>query len=103
PVLNDRLDAASVQNRLPEARPAGDVQVGESRAVRLDLLVDGVRAVQVADGGAGVDGAHIFAGHLVEPLGRGVVRVARVRHRAVAGDGDDELVHRLLQPDGGQV
>src|SRR5262249_61792234 len=49
--------------------------------------------MQMADAGPGIDRANVLAGYLVISLGRRIERVARVGHRAVAGDGDDELIH----------
>ena len=74
-VLDDRLRAALVEDVLPRSlAPARDVEVGQPGSVGLDRLVDGVRAVQMADARPGVDRADVLASDFVITLGRRIVR-----------------------------
>ncbi len=93
-VLDDRIDV--VGDAGAQLPPAGDIEIGELCAVGLDLRVDRVGTVQVADRGTGIDRADIVRRHRVDPLRRRVVRVRRIRHRRVARHGDDQLFHRSL-------
>src|SRR5439155_22938578 len=48
------------------------------------------------DRGTRIHGADVFPGDRVEILDRGHVRVARIAHGRVDGDGDDQLVDGSL-------
>jgi hypothetical protein len=91
PVLDHRI--TPLEDHLPEAGPAGDIEVGKLGAVGLNLLIDRVRAVEMTDARAGVHASDVLVGHRLKPVGRGVVRVPRVRHRRVAGHRDDQFIH----------
>ena len=84
------------QNAVAEPAPAGNVEIGELRAVGLDLRVDRVGPMQMADRGAGIDRADILLRHRIEAARRRVAGIRRIRHRRIAGDRDDELFQRLL-------
>src|SRR6266404_5480971 len=91
--LDDRINPRT--DLLCQGSPPIEVDPRELPAVGLHLLVEVVHAVVVDDARSGIDRTDVLVGDRVRVLDRGHVRVARIRHRRVHRDGDDELVHRV--------
>ncbi len=90
PVLDDGV--ALRQDAVAQPPPAGDVQIRKFCAVFLDLGIDRIGPVQMADRGAGIDRTHILVCDSVQPPRRWVRWIRRVGHRRVAGHGYDQFL-----------
>lgn len=91
PELNDWIAPAADQFGQP--LPTREVDLGETPAVRLDLVLEVVDPMVVHDARAGFDRPDVFVRDRVEILDRRHQRIAGIRHGRVNGDRDDQLVH----------
>jgi hypothetical protein len=90
-VLDDRVALAC--DAVAQPLPAGNVEIAELGAVGLDFSVDGIRSMQMADRGAGIDRADIFLSDRIDAARRRIIGIRRIRHRRIAGDGHDQFLH----------